>query len=464
MGKLNCIVVKDMSRLGRNYAECGYYTDEYFKRMDVRFFALNDGIDTRDDNDMIPFHHVVNEIYPKQVSRKVRQVKAASARQGKFMGSQAPYGYEKSPHDKHILIIDPPAAAVMRRIFSEFANGFSARAIAMRLNAEGMDSPRFYHYAKTGKPNPLTEEKNCWGSATISQLLRNRAYLGDMVQGKRAVVSYKVKQRRCIDPDEWIVVEGTHEALIDRDTWDRVQGRLERKHVSHTTRVGTIGLFAGLVRCKECGSTLAFMRRERKSFTVGMYRCSKYNNSGGNSCSQHYIHETTLAQIVMNDIRTHAQVATQEREALMERLLKSAQTSRSGTTREIKARLREIQARIDTIGAMVKNLYEDKVAGKLPEDIFQGLVSDYGRERAELEGKVPTLYKQLDVADDSERKVAEWIRRISAHVGLEELDRDTIAELIDSIEVSDGTGGTLEVTIKYRFVSDYLQNANEGIT
>jgi len=462
-GKLNCIVVKDMSRLGRNYVECGYYTDEFFKAKGVRFIALNDGIDTLEDNDMIPFHHVVNEIYPKQVSRKVRQVKTSNARQGKFNGSQAAYGYEKSPHDGHILIPEEPAATIIRRIFAEFATGISARAIGNRLNAEGVDSPQFYHYKKIGKPNPKAEDRNRWGSATILQILRNRVYIGDMVQCKRSAVSYKVKKRLTKDPQDWIVVEGMHEAIIDRDTWDRVQDRLGNKRISRTTSSGLPGLFAGLVRCAECGAALAFMRRERVGRYLGVYRCSRYNNSGGNACTAHYIHEADLTTIVLNDIRTHAQLAVTEREALVERLLKSAQASRNGTSREIKARLREIQARLDTIGAMVKSLYEDKVAGKLPEDIFQGLVADYGRERAELEGKRPELYKQLDVADDSERQVAEWIRRISAHVGIDELDQETVAELIDSIEVSEDSGKKLEITIRYRFISNYLQTAKEGI-
>lgn len=159
-GKINCIITKDLSRLGRNYVQAGYYTDEFFPENDIRYIAINDSIDTiNDDNEMTAFHHVLNEIYPKQVSKKVRQVKRKNAEQGMFMGSQAPYGYKKSPEDKHILIIDDEAALIIRRLFSEFAAGDTARQIADRLNEENVDSPRFYHYAKMGRPNPLTEEK-----------------------------------------------------------------------------------------------------------------------------------------------------------------------------------------------------------------------------------------------------------------------------------------------------------------
>lgn len=209
-GKIDCIVTKDLSHLGRNYVQSGYYTDEYFIERGIRFIAINDNIDTdQENNDIAAFHHVLNEFYPKQVSKKVRQVKRASAQQGKFMGSQSPYGYQKSPEDKHVLIVDEEAAQVIRRLFYEFANGDSARMIAERLNTEKVDSPCFYHYAKIERVNPLSEQKNVWGSATVLQLLRNQVYIGNMVQGKRQVVSFKTKKVRQVDPENWIVVENT---------------------------------------------------------------------------------------------------------------------------------------------------------------------------------------------------------------------------------------------------------------
>ena len=164
-GKITCIITKDLSRLGRNYVQAGYYTEEYFVERGIRFIAINDSIDTmQENNDIAAFHHVLNEFYPKQVSKKVRQVKQAGAHQGKFMNSQAPYGYQKSLQDKHILIVDDDAAQIVRRLFSEYADGDSARMIADRLNAEKVNSPRFYHYAKMGRSNPLSEQKNVWGA------------------------------------------------------------------------------------------------------------------------------------------------------------------------------------------------------------------------------------------------------------------------------------------------------------
>ena len=294
-GKIDCIITKDLSRLGRNYVEAGYYTEDYFKDNNIRFIAINDNVDTiNEDNDIAAFHHVLNEFYPRQVSKKVRQVKRKSAEKGMFMGSQAPYGYMKSPEDKHKLIIDEEAAVIVRRLFNGFANGESGRMMADHLNDEGINTPRFYHYEKQGKSNPLTEEKNVWGSATIMQLLRNQVYIGNMVQGKRKVTSFKNKKMRQVAPEDWIVVENTNIPIIDRSTWDRVQEILEQHKKIRRTKNNTVGLFSGIVKCSDCGMPLAYMRKKLKNSEKGVYRCSRYNNNGSIACSSHYIDEESM--------------------------------------------------------------------------------------------------------------------------------------------------------------------------
>lgn len=181
------------------------------------------------------------------------------------MGSQVPYGYMKSPEDKHILIVDEEAAVIVRRLFNEFANGNSARMIADKLNDERVSTPRFYHYEKLGKTNPLTEEKNVWGSATILQLLRNQVHIGNMVQGKRQVVSFKTKKMRQVSPEDWIIVENTHTPIVDEVTWDRVQEKLSRHHKKiRRTKNDTVGLFSGIIKCSDCGLPLAYMRKNLK--------------------------------------------------------------------------------------------------------------------------------------------------------------------------------------------------------
>ena len=469
IGKIDCIITKDLSRLGRNYVEAGYYTEEYFIEHDIRFIAINDGIDTmHDNNDIAAFHHVLNEFYPKQVSKKVKQVKKKSAEQGKFMGSQAPYGYMKSPEDKHVLIVDEEAAVIVKRLFNEFANGDSARMIADKLNAEGINTPRFYHYEKMGRTNPLTEEKNVWGSATITQLLKNQVYIGNMVQGKRQVVSFKTKKMRTVPPENWIVVENTHTPLIEKSLWERVQKRLSNPNKKiRRTKINTVGLFSGLVKCSDCGMPLAYMRRQLKEREKGVYRCSRYNNNGITACTSHYIDEEYISAFVLNDIRTYAHLATAQREELAEKLYKALKKSNSSEIGNIKSKIKTTENRLFEINDRIKNLYEDKCLGKIPEDIAINLMRDFTVEKADLEKSLPELKNKLVNMNETVGSINEWLDMISAYENITELDRETVCGLVESITVFEKdrstTPVTQEIKIEYRFIKNLPQNEKEDI-
>lgn len=467
-GRIDCIVTKDLSRLGRNYVQTGYYTDEYFVENDIRFIAVNDGIDTmKDNNDIAAFHHVLNEFYPRQVSKKVRQVKKKSAEQGKFMGSQAPYGYKKSPEDKHVLIIDEEAAEIVRKIFFEFAGGDTGRQIATRLNAEHIDTPRFYHYAKAGRPNPLSEEKNVWGSNTIMQLLKNQVYIGNMVQGKREVVSFKTKKRRVVDPSEWIVVENTHEPIIDRETWDKVQTRISENGSPKPLKNKSIALFSGIVRCADCGSPLAHMRRKYVAYEKGVYRCSRYNNNGGRACTTHNVDEDTLAAFVLNDIRTHARLSMEDKERIAGQLVTALRKKNSKEISAVNRKVQECEKRINVIGQTIKNLYEDKCMGKLPENIFYDLLGKYNQEQADIEKRLPELRAELARVEENTSGIDRWIDMISQYADLKELTRNIVFNLIDNITVSERTKvdgeWVQEINIEYRFIKNLLDENKKDI-
>ena len=470
LGKIDCIITKDLSRLGRNYVQTCYYTEEYFIEHDLRYIAINDGIDTMSEhgNDLAAFHHVLNEFYPKEVSKKVRQVKKKSAEQGKFMGSQAPYGYKKSPQDKHILIIDDEAAAIMRRIFNEYANGDSARMIADRLNDECINSPRFYHYEKMGRENPLKSEKNVWGSATVTQLLKNQVYIGNMVQGKRQVLSFKTKKMRTVSPEDWIVVENTHEALISREVWDVVQARLNKTHkVTRRTKNKTVGLYSGLIKCSDCGHPLAYMRKQLKDREKGVYRCSRYNNNGGKACTPHYIDEEYINAFVLNDIRNYARLAVHERKETAERLYMALRKCNSSEKGVVKSKIRTIEKRLNEISLRLKSLYEDKCKGDLPEDIFKSLMADFTSEKNELEKKLPLMYDELSAMNETNSGIDEWLNMISQYDNIQELDRETVFGLIQGITVyeKDKSSGHTEqeIKIEYRFIKNLLETEKEDI-
>lgn len=468
-GRINCIITKDLSRLGRNYVQSGFYTEEYFIEHNIRFIAINDGVDTmNENNDIAAFHHVLNEFYPKQVSKKVRQVKKKSAEQGKFMGSQAPYGYMKSPEDKHILIVDEEAAVIVRRLFTEFANGNSARMLADRLNSEGVSTPRFYHYEKMGKVNPLKEEKNVWGSATILQLLKNQVYIGNMVQGKRQVVSFKTKKMRKVDPEDWIVVENTHAPIIDKAIWDRVQEKLNQNHKKvRRTKNDTVGLFSGIVECADCGTPLAYMRKKLKDGEKGTYRCSRYNNNGGKACSSHYIDEECIIEFVLNDIRNYARLAANQREELAEKLYKALKKTNSSEISTVSSKIRNIEKRLSEINERIKNLYEDKCLRKIPEDVALNLMKNFTDEKSELEQKVPSLKEKLAGMNETVKDIKTWLDMISAYENITELDREIVCGLVKSVKVSEKDKSTKPVTqevkIEYRFIKNLLQNEKEDI-
>jgi len=463
-GKIDCIITKDLSRLGRNYVEAGYYTEEYFVEHNIRFIAVNDGIDTmHDNNDIAAFHHVLNEFYPKQVSKKVRQVKRKSAEQGKFMGSQAPYGYKKSPADKHILIIDEEASVILKRIFCEFARGDSARMIADRLNSEGIDTPRFYHYKKMGRTNPLTNQKNVWGSRTITQILENQAYIGNMVQGKRQVISFKTKKVRLIPKENWIVVENTHVPLIERGIWDRVQYKLDKSVCkrSKRTKVGTYGLFSGIIRCADCDTALAYMRIHQKRGDKGVYRCGRYNNNGTRACSSHYIDEEYISKFVLNDIRNYASLAINQREEVSDKLYKLLRNSNSSESSSLKAKIRETEKRLSEINCRIKSIYEDKCNGNIPQDIAGDLIKSFSSEKFELEKILPVLEKKLSSINETLGNVNEWLDLISQYENITELDRNIIGNLVDSIKVHEKDRTQRPVTqridIEYRFIKNLMQ-------
>jgi len=473
-GKIDCVITKDLSRLGRNFVQTGYYTDEYFLERGVRFIAINDGMDTaNDDNDMAGFYHVLNEFYPRQVSKKVKQVKKAATKQGKFIGSYAPYGYKKSPEDKHKLIIDTETAPIARRIFKEFADGETARCIADNLTREQIDSPRFHFYRASGKtpPHGLV---NAWLSSTIYQMLRNQVYIGNMAQGKRVNISFKTKQRRVVPMEDWVIIPDTHEPLIDKEVWDAVQKRTNSGNLStkRLSRTGKPSLFSSIIKCACCGANLAYTEKQMKDGgATGRYRCQSYLSKGKTVCTSHTIYDAMLAQIVLNDIRHYACLTDDERIKIATAL----HDSRSGGEREsgekLHRRLQEIDSRLETIAIAFKKLYEDRVSGIIPEEMFKDMISSYTSEKDRLQEEYEKNSGELETHSDVEQDISTWLELVAKYEEIISLDRSTILELIESVEVQEtfDTDGQrhLEIWINYRFIGRVPfkteRNASHGV-
>ena len=455
---IDCIVVKDLSRFGRNYTMTGYYTDIYLLERGVRFISINDMFDNmNDDNGLSGMYNVMNEFYPKTISRNVRQVIAARASEGKFMNSHPAYGYIKSPEDKHVLIPDKVAAQNVVRMYELFAAGTTGREIANIFNNEGIPSPRAYQYLNLGRKNPNKNEVNVWGGNTIMQMLKNEVYIGHLIQCKRKVLSFKTKKRVLANPADWIRVENTHEPIIDQDLWDRVQEIIKKNAAVRKPKKRPFAVFSGMVFCADCGSAMAASERGSTKINV-TYRCGRYTVYGKNICSSHNIRESILQEIVLNDIRKYAQMTSDDMDRLVAQVLAEMSKSENSKAESDEAQLERIYTRIEEIDELVKSLYIDKVKGNVPAKLANTMLTDFENELHGLEQKRDLLQASTREQHDKAGQVLKWTALIKKYANIEEVTRQIAFELVESITVSayyvkDGQKSQ-DVTVKYRFVGN----------
>lgn len=441
--KINLVLTKDLSRLGRDYIEAGKYTDFIFPSLGCRFIALNDGVDTiRKNNEMLVIlKNVMNDLYARDTSNKIKAVKLSTFKAGKYVGCYAPLGYRKSAADRHILEIDPVTAPVVRRIFDLRLQGNGFRKIALILNAEKVPSPRTFYYMAEGRENRRGETE-CWNDVTVKTILRNEVYLGHMVQNKTGTVSYKNHKQVSKPESEWIRVENTHEPLISQEVWNAVQRMDNHPARGRSGKSGTVSLFGGLLRCMDCGASMRYMRDYRKK-TSGKepefksYVCNRYASGGKNACSSHYINQKALVQVVLLDIRCKAMWAQNSREKLREKILAQKESAGREKLRTLQAELSAIDRRLPELDRLVQSAYEDKVLGKIPENLCVQLLNSYEAERKAKQERRRELTEQLAASRENEQSVDAWLDMVQDYYNLEELDRPTLVRLIQKIEVGE---------------------------
>lgn len=461
-GKINLILTKDLSRLGRDYIECGKYTDYVFPSLGCRFIALNDGVDTlHKNNEMIVIlKNVMNDLYARDTSNKIKAVKKSTFRSGKYVGCYAPIGYMKSPEDKHILIPDPMTAPVVKRLFDLRCQGYSYRRIALTFNEEGVPTPSGFYYMKQGKPN-ARKEGYYWSGTTVKAILRNEVYLGHMVQNKTGNVSYKIHKQVEKPKEEWIKVENTHEPLISQETWDMVR-RLDEENLKNRTKAdGETSLFAGVLYCMDCGSKMRHYHdgRKRKDGSPSEYKsyaCGRYASGGKTVCSAHVLNERVISEIVLIDIRLKAMLAQNNPSALKEHIRKQKQSADAEQIHSLQNTLAAIEKRLSELEKLVQSVYEDKVRGEIPEAFCIQLMHKYEDERKEkLEQKVDLIAK-IEAMQEVECGANEWIDMIQDYAKLETLDRPTLLKIIRKIEAGErkmvNGQDEREIKIYYNFV------------
>ena len=454
-GMFDVVLTKDLSRLGRNYLQVGQLLEDFFPRQKVRYIALNDAVDSEVENEITPFRSLLNEMYSRDVSKKVHSSYLTKAKSGKFTGCLAPFGYKKDPLDKNRLVIDEDTAWIIRKIFDYARNGYGPNHIRRRLEEEEIPCPAWWnrqkglrdHITKFERENP-ERGRFIWDFTTIKEILSNPVYIG-------AIASQKVHYRFKIDwmgdkkREDWIIVEGMHEAIIDRDTYDIVQEKVRSR--KRADAWGNFSLFAGLVKCGQCGSTMNIRRANQKG-NERIYTCSRYNKYGKAHCTQHRIKYDTLYGIVLEQIRACAEKALADEQEAAAQLRENCQADEQAERLLIEQSIAEDSERIDALERIISRVYEDMVAGRITEDNFNRILERSQTEQTTLKTRVTLNRQRLTRQDQEQEDNARWLEIIRDYADIQELDAVTLNRLVQKIVVhEDIDSDTIQQTVEIHF-------------
>jgi len=442
-GNVSTIIVKDMSRFGRDYLKVGFYTEILFAEKDVRLIAINDNIDTeRGENDFAPMMNIFNEWFVRSTSKKIRAVWQAKGKSGERLAVIPKYGYRKDPEDNKLWILDEEAAEVVRRIFRLCVEGKGPAQIARMLNGEHILNPSAYKYENgiLSKPRPC-KDPYYWNTTTVHKILDAPEYLGHTVNFKTYSKSYKDNKCRFNTPENWLIFENTHPAIIDGETWDIV--RKMRQHKRHTPRYGIQGLFAGMVYCSDCGGKLYYSTREiwnkakTQSRLEGAYSCSVYRKQTQyqhkRNCTAHYISETALQQLVLEEMRELLGFASRYEKQFVRLVMdKSVQEQRRDLANRKKTASKHLK-RIEEIDTLIERLYIDNVAGKVTDERYEKMSSKFETEQAELKEKVAALEQEISELERQSVNVDKFLKVVRRYTEIEELTPAIVHEFIDRI-------------------------------
>ena len=456
-GKINCVIVKDLSRFARNYSDAGSLIDNLFVQMGVRFISLAENVDSYKNPDsvsniIVPITNVMNDNYCYQTSKKIRQVFDYKRRNGQYIGAFAPYGYVKHPKDKHRLIVDPDAAENVKLIFTMLIQGSSKRAIALYLNEHGVPSPSAYKVQKGLPVSTRGYDDPMWGVRMIHSILTNPTYTGDLAQGRSRVKSYKVPQIEAVPREEWVEVAGTHEAIIDYETFDKVQALLQRD--TRTSPKGReVHLFSGFLKCADCGR--AITRCVGKNNNV-YYSCSTYKNRSRTACTMHSIKHERLEAAVLFAVQHQVHLAVSYSEIVTQ--INSAPIKKSQSYRLddlIAAKERELTK----ITRYKQSLYQDWKDGEITQQEYRDMKADYERQTSDISAVLTRLNaERAELANGVDNEHPALVAFMK-YQNIEALNREILVELVDYIKVYEN--GNISVKFKFadelRKIAEYIE-------
>ena len=460
-GNVSAVIVKDMSRLGRDYLKVGFYTEVMFKEKGVRFIAINNGIDSanQQDSDFTPFLNIMNEWYARDASRKIQAVFKSRMQDGKRVSPSVPYGYLRSPEDKQKLIIDEEPAAVVRRIYQMVIEGKGVTAIADILTAEKVLIPSAYakiHCPENNHSKGFTNPY-LWSATAVSYILEKQEYMGHTVLGKTVSVSYKTKKRRKAEPDELMIFKNTHPAIVDEETWYLAQKL--RKTVRKPSYDRPPHPLTGLVYCADCGHKMTHRQpsptKKTKYDADDAYICGSYRQRTRN-CTMHFIKTSVLWELILTAIREVSDYVRQDEQAFIDKVQQTSTVQIAETQREQKRRLAEATERNGELNTLIKKLYEGNATGKIPDKHFERLLAEYDREQTALETEIEGLQEQIDSFNEDSTKADKFIAVVRRYTDFTELTTPMLNEFIEKVVVHEATGGRTDrkqkIDVYFNFV------------
>jgi site-specific DNA recombinase len=454
--KVNCVIVKDLSRLSRNYTDAGSLIENLFVQMNVRFISLAEGIDSYLNPDsisnlIVPITNVINDNFCYQTSKKIRQVFDMKRRNGEFIGGFAAYGYKKNPKDKNALIVDEEAAEIVKNIYEWFLDGMSKNAIVHNLNDRGILCPSEYKKSKgLNYQNPSGSERPLWSSKTVSDILKNRLYVGDMVQGRQRVKSYKIHTQEQVPENEWYIVENTHEPIIERPIFEKVQELLKRD-TRTAPQKKKLYLFSGFLRCADCGKA---MSRSQVKGTV-YYFCRTYKDQSKTACTKHSVKHNRLEAAVLYAIQQQVYLAVHYANTL--EYISAVPLQKSQSIR-IEALIDAKEKERSKIMRYKQSIYQDWKDGEITHSDYRHMSEDYERQIAALGEVLKNLHAEREELQNGITAESPCLVVFKKFETIDKLTREVLVELVDHIKIHENGN----ISVKFKF-ADELRRIMEYI-
>lgn len=448
-GKVSTVIVKDLSRFGRNYLEVGNYLEVVYPTLGVKFIAIQENVDTLSGSgtEMMHFHNIFNEWYASQTSKKVRAVWAMKAANGLRTNFNVPFGYIRDPEDQEKWLIDDPAAEVVRKIYALCLAGKGPDQIARQLEREKVLTPSAYYHALGAKKanHPMPKNPYGWKDSSVCGILANRSYTGCTVKLKTTTVSYKVHKMVYKPEDEWVVTPNTQEAIIDEDTWLRVQELRENKR--RPTATGRTSLFSGLVYCPDCGSKLYFCAAKSLRKDQEFFRCANYK-SGRGECTIHFIRDVVLQKIVLEAVGELADFVRCYEPVFLYLIARNSAKGRKQEMKDLKLEIEADRRRIEELDRLISRIYEDNVLGRLSDERYERMSAGYEKEQHDLVTSVAENERRLREMEKERTDLHALLKGLRDFTQVRELTPELVNTLIRRIEIHNSDRSTGHVRVK----------------